>query len=187
MTPIPDLLTVCSGRSRASGPSSFADCQSESLALASGATACAVTPDDRWSGQPESNRRRPAWEFPYDGLTSCHFLSGFIIYSLGLGSRSSRFVTPSHVIWAASWAAGARRRVTRLAQLRTPAVGSLTPRGPLPPPAAPAVCRSGQSTLHSRHPKNPLCGTIPGHGGLSDVLGKGCVAAAYVRNPEGGL
>ena len=27
-----------------------------------GATACAVTPYDYWSGRPESNRRRPAWE-----------------------------------------------------------------------------------------------------------------------------
>ena len=36
--------------------------QPEKLALASGATACAVTPDAGWSGRPESNRRRPAWE-----------------------------------------------------------------------------------------------------------------------------
>ena len=38
------------------------ECQSDNLAVASGATACAATPDGRWSGRPESNRRRPAWE-----------------------------------------------------------------------------------------------------------------------------
>src|SRR5262245_30300165 len=70
-------------------------------------------PPSEWSGRPESNRRRPAWEFPHRGLTSRHFLSDFITCRLGLAFRSSRFVTPSHAIWAASWAAGATRSVTR--------------------------------------------------------------------------
>jgi hypothetical protein len=104
-------VTVCSRRPRMSGPSSVADCQSGNLAIASGATACAVTPDDHWSGRPESNRRRPAWEFPYEGLTKCHFLSESITSGHTVSPGFSRFVIPSHVIWAASWAARAGHRV----------------------------------------------------------------------------
>jgi hypothetical protein len=44
------------------------ECQPEKLALASGATAWTVTPDANWSGRPESNRRRPAWEAGYAAL-----------------------------------------------------------------------------------------------------------------------
>ena len=87
------------------------ECQSGSLPLASGATASAVAPDGRWSGRPESNRRRPAWEFPCVGLTKCHFLSEFITSGHPVRPGFSRFVIPSHAIWAASWAAGVGRRV----------------------------------------------------------------------------
>jgi hypothetical protein len=80
------------------------ECQSKNLAFTSGATACAVTPDGRWSGRPESNRRRPAWEFPYGGLTKCHSSSEFITSGHTVGPSFSRFVIPSHAIWAASWA-----------------------------------------------------------------------------------
>jgi hypothetical protein len=129
------------------------------LAVASGATACAATPDGRWSGRPESNRRRPAWEFPYGHLTSCHFLSEFITYRVGPDPWISRLVTPYHGIWAASWAAAAERRVKprchkRSLSLDRPSVvgGSLfdQPRScfhPLAPPTGPSyrrpsACRS---------------------------------------------
>jgi hypothetical protein len=62
---------------------------------------------------PDSALRRPAWEFPYAGLPNCHFLSEFITSGHRPGLGFSRFVIPSHAIWAASWAACAERRVTR--------------------------------------------------------------------------
>jgi hypothetical protein len=45
---------------------------------------CPATPRRRWSGRPESNRRRPAWEFPFRHLTSCHLQSEFITCGHGL-------------------------------------------------------------------------------------------------------
>ena len=96
------------------GPKStsrFADCQSRSRAVASGATTCAVTPDGRWSGRPESNRRRSAWEFPYGGPTKYHFPSESITSSRGREPQVSRPMTPSHGIWAASWVAETGCRV----------------------------------------------------------------------------
>jgi len=58
------------------------------------------------SGRPESNWRRPAWEFPSSGLTECHLLSEFKFTCGNNPAPSlSRSVTPSDAIWAASWAA----------------------------------------------------------------------------------
>lgn len=34
-----------------------------------------ATPRHRWSGRPESNRRRPAWQLPCPMANGCHFLS----------------------------------------------------------------------------------------------------------------
>jgi hypothetical protein len=44
----------------------------------------------------------------FRSLTECHFITS----SHPVGPGFSRFVIPSHAIWAASWAAGAERRVT---------------------------------------------------------------------------
>jgi hypothetical protein len=61
----------------------------------------------------EIDRRRPAWEF-HAGLTKCHFLSEFITCGHGPDLGFSRFVIPSHAIWAASWAvAPSRHRESR--------------------------------------------------------------------------
>jgi hypothetical protein len=80
---------------------------------------CAATPRRHWSGRPESNRRRPAWEFPYGRLTRCHRLSEFITCGAGPDPRISRPVTLPHGAWAASWGAGAARRVMPTPLLRS--------------------------------------------------------------------
>ena len=123
MTPIPDVLGLCSRRPRMGVTRRTSLSASRGVWQSHrGIRPASVTSDDRWSGRPESNRRRPAWEFPCAGLTNCHFLSEFIICGCDPDILISRLITPSHTIWAASWAAGAGRRVTGNARLGTPAV-----------------------------------------------------------------
>jgi hypothetical protein len=47
------------------------------------------------------DRNRTCDVQPYGGLTNCHFLSEFVTSGHALGPGFSRFVIPSHAIWAA--------------------------------------------------------------------------------------
>jgi hypothetical protein len=67
---------------------------------------CPATPRRRWSRRPEWSRRRPAWEFPYGGLTNCHFLPEFITSGHALDPASHDLsLLLTHAIWAAPWGA----------------------------------------------------------------------------------